>query len=187
MFVSHMLASVSGRNEVPAGPGSLDGFHGQRLLVDLDTAQGAQDHSEKFVIDDQLLFADRQSELHQPGRIVYEVSSGESDQQITDRGLVAALGVQGLCVADAGCRVVGDAVVAGELRSRRIDEAALDGKIAELIKQVKRGAPNAVAMVKQALRTGDEVKAFADCFAHADAEEGMTAFIDKRKARWMEG
>ena len=67
------------------------------------------------------------------------------------------------------------------------DEAGLDGRIAELIKQFQRGAPNSVAMVKQALRTGDEVKAFADCFAHADAAEGMTAFVDKRKAKWMEG
>ena len=67
------------------------------------------------------------------------------------------------------------------------DEAGLDGKIAELIKQFQRAAPNSVAMVKQALRTGDEVKAFADCFAHADAAEGMAAFVDKRKARWMEG
>jgi len=66
------------------------------------------------------------------------------------------------------------------------DEVGLDAAVAELIKEVSRGAPNAVAMAKQALRTGDEVKAFADCFAHADSTEGMTAFIEKRKARWME-
>lgn len=67
------------------------------------------------------------------------------------------------------------------------DEAGLDAKIEAMIKKMRRGSPNAVAMTKAALRTGDEIKAFADCFAHGDAREGMTAFIEKRSAAWMEG
>jgi enoyl-CoA hydratase len=67
------------------------------------------------------------------------------------------------------------------------NEAELDAKIQQMIKQFQRGAPNGVAMAKQALRTGDEVKAFADCFAHPDAKEGMGAFVEKRSASWMEG
>jgi enoyl-CoA hydratase len=67
------------------------------------------------------------------------------------------------------------------------DEAALDAKIDAMIKQFRRGSPNAVAMTKSALRSGDEIKAFADCFAHGDATEGMSAFIEKRPASWMEG
>ena len=67
------------------------------------------------------------------------------------------------------------------------DEAGLDAKIDEMLGQLKRGSPNAIAMTKQALRTGDEIKAFADCYAHPDAKEGMTAFVEKRSAAWMEG
>lgn len=67
------------------------------------------------------------------------------------------------------------------------DETALDAKIEAMIKQFRRGSPNAVAMTKSALRSGDEIKAFADCFAHGEAREGMTAFIEKRPAAWMEG
>jgi enoyl-CoA hydratase len=66
------------------------------------------------------------------------------------------------------------------------DEAGLDAKIEEMLGQFRRGAPNGIAMTKQALRSGDEVKAFADCFGHPDAKEGMTAFIEKRSAAWME-
>ena len=39
-------------------------------------------------------------------------------------------------------------------------------------------------MIKQALRTGDESRAFSDCFAHPEAKEGMAAFIEKRPARF---
>ncbi len=67
------------------------------------------------------------------------------------------------------------------------DEDGLDRKIEGMIAEFKRGAPHGIAMVKRALRSGDEVKAFANCFEHADAKEGMTAFLEKRKAAWMEG
>lgn len=49
-----------------------------------------------------------------------------------------------------------------------------------------RGAPAAVALAKRALRDGDDLTAFADCFKTADRTEGIGAFIEKRSARWME-
>lgn len=67
------------------------------------------------------------------------------------------------------------------------DEATLDALIAERIEALRRGSPNAIAQIKRALRTGDDVQAFAECFAHMDAREGMTAFVEKRPARWMSG
>lgn len=61
----------------------------------------------------------------------------------------------------------------------------LDAKVADMIQKFRRGSPHAIAMVKQALRTGDEVQAFADCFGHPEAQEGMAAFVEKRPASWM--
>lgn len=51
----------------------------------------------------------------------------------------------------------------------------------------KRASPSAVALAKRAVRDLDELSAFADCFAHKDSREGMTAFMEKRSAAWMEG
>lgn len=46
--------------------------------------------------------------------------------------------------------------------------------------------PNAVALAKRALQDGDDVGAFAECFGDdADGREGIGAFLEKRKARWM--
>ena len=46
--------------------------------------------------------------------------------------------------------------------------------------------PLAVKLAKLALRDGDDVSGFAECFADgADGKEGMAAFIEKRKATWM--
>jgi enoyl-CoA hydratase len=67
------------------------------------------------------------------------------------------------------------------------DDAALDALIAEQMAALRRGGPHAIATVKQALATGDEVKAFGDCFAHDESREGMAAFVEKRAANWMEG
>jgi enoyl-CoA hydratase/carnithine racemase len=67
------------------------------------------------------------------------------------------------------------------------DEAELDAKIADMIKRFRRGSLNAIAMIKEALRTGDEIAAFGRCFEHADSKEGMAAFMEKRPASWMEG
>ena len=47
--------------------------------------------------------------------------------------------------------------------------------------------PRAVALAKRALTDGDDVTAFADCFGdQADGREGTLAFLEKRKAAWME-
>jgi enoyl-CoA hydratase/carnithine racemase len=73
-----------------------------------------------------------------------------------------------------------------------VDEAVagpqeLDGAIEELGKRLARGGPHAIAMAKRAFLTGDEPSAFAECFGHDESNEGMTAFVEKRKAAWMEG
>lgn len=62
----------------------------------------------------------------------------------------------------------------------------LGPRVAAFCKSLYRGAPAAVALAKRALRDGDDVSAFADCFDTADAREGMAAFIEKRPASWME-
>lgn len=67
------------------------------------------------------------------------------------------------------------------------DERGLDAAIDRLRQQFTRGGPRAVSLAKQAFLTGDEPAAFGDCFAEGESREGMTAFIEKRKARWMEG
>ena len=67
------------------------------------------------------------------------------------------------------------------------DEQQLDSAIDRFRQQFTRGGPRAVSLAKRAFLTGDEPAAFSDCFADEESREGMTAFIEKRKARWMEG
>lgn len=50
-------------------------------------------------------------------------------------------------------------------------------------KLVKAG-PGAIARVKQALESGDEIGGFASCFGQAESKEGMGAFLEKRPAAW---
>ncbi len=66
------------------------------------------------------------------------------------------------------------------------DPGELDGAIEALRQRLSRGGPRAIALAKRAFRTGDEPAAFADCLAGAESREGMTAFLEKRKAAWME-
>ena len=63
---------------------------------------------------------------------------------------------------------------------------ALPPCVAAFCKSFKRGAPAAVALAKRALRTDDDLSAFADCFKTDDQREGMAAFVEKRPASWME-
>jgi enoyl-CoA hydratase/carnithine racemase len=49
-----------------------------------------------------------------------------------------------------------------------------------------KGGPRAIALAKRAMRTGDEVSAFVACFDETESREGMAAFVEKRKAAWME-
>ena len=62
----------------------------------------------------------------------------------------------------------------------------LDAAVARLRQSFARGGPRAIALAKRALLTADEPSAFADCFAGEESREGMAAFVEKRKARWME-
>jgi len=41
-------------------------------------------------------------------------------------------------------------------------------------------------MAKRAARDHDELTAFVECFDHRDSREGMSAFIEKRPASWVE-
>lgn len=62
----------------------------------------------------------------------------------------------------------------------------LIARVAALCKSFRRAAPSAVALVKRALRDGNDLSAFADCFGHRESREGMKAFLEKRTASWME-
>ena len=50
-------------------------------------------------------------------------------------------------------------------------------------KLVKAGR-GAIARVKQALASGDEIGGFANCFGQEESKEGMSAFLEKRPAAW---
>ena len=63
---------------------------------------------------------------------------------------------------------------------------ALPSAVQAFCKSFQRGAPAAVALAKRAMRDGDDLTAFADCFKAADRTEGIAAFIEKRSAWWME-
>jgi enoyl-CoA hydratase len=62
----------------------------------------------------------------------------------------------------------------------------LDHKIDEWSTKFNRGAPEAIALAKRAFIDGDDITAFAYCFDTPGAREGMTAFLEKRPANWME-
>lgn len=70
----------------------------------------------------------------------------------------------------------------------RVVESAdgLDGAVNEWMSVFARGGPRAIARVKQAMRTGDESAAFAECFDGRESREGMGAFVEKRAAPWTE-
>lgn len=62
----------------------------------------------------------------------------------------------------------------------------LSARLAAFCKTFRRGSPQAIALVKRALRDGDDLKAFGDCFETHETREGMAAFLEKRPASWME-
>ncbi|MBI4880830.1 MAG: enoyl-CoA hydratase/isomerase family protein [Planctomycetes bacterium] len=66
------------------------------------------------------------------------------------------------------------------------DAAGLEAKVEELRAKLGRSGPAALTHLKRALRTGDEIDSFTDCFTGAESKEGMTAFLEKRKASWAE-
>lgn len=73
------------------------------------------------------------------------------------------------------------------LVDRTADSAEeLDREVDAFCKLFQGAAPSAVALAKRAVRDGDDLAAFADCFNTDDAREGMAAFTQKRTAAWME-
>lgn len=62
----------------------------------------------------------------------------------------------------------------------------LRARMAAFCKSFRRGAPQAVALAKRAFRDGDDLSAFARCFGSKESREGMSAFVEKRPAAWME-
>ncbi len=67
------------------------------------------------------------------------------------------------------------------------DSAALDEAVAKLRASLMKGSPAAIALVKRALRDGEDVAAFAACFTGPESREGMAAFVEKRAANWAAG
>jgi enoyl-CoA hydratase len=51
-------------------------------------------------------------------------------------------------------------------------------------KSLTRSGPHAVARIKKALATGDEVEQFSECFRDPESFEGLKAFMEKRPAAW---
>ncbi|GJM26072.1 MAG: crotonase [Phycisphaerae bacterium] len=66
------------------------------------------------------------------------------------------------------------------------DEGDLDTKIEDLVRRSRRGGQHAISQIKQALKSGDETRAFAACFDHAESKEGISAFLERRSTNWME-
>ncbi len=62
----------------------------------------------------------------------------------------------------------------------------LGPRVTAFCKSFRRASPAAVALAKRASRDLDDVSAFAECFRTPDCREGMTAFLEKRPASWME-
>lgn len=62
----------------------------------------------------------------------------------------------------------------------------LPGRVSAFCKHFHKASPAAVALAKRATRDGDDLDAFADCFETKEGREGMTAFLEKRAASWME-
>jgi enoyl-CoA hydratase len=62
----------------------------------------------------------------------------------------------------------------------------LGHRVAAFCKTFNRTAPAAVALAKRASRDMDDLTAFADCFHTTDCREGISAFLNKRPAAWME-
>ncbi len=67
------------------------------------------------------------------------------------------------------------------------DINALDDAVKTFCNTLIKGSPAAINLVKRAIRDGDAVSAFADCFTNSESKEGMNAFIEKRPATWTQG
>lgn len=64
------------------------------------------------------------------------------------------------------------------------DEAAMQSTLREWIAALQAGSPMAIRRIKHALRAGDEMEQFAQCFCDDDVREGIAAFLEKRRPNW---
>ncbi len=77
-------------------------------------------------------------------------------------------------------------------RVRLVDEVVptaedLDPALKRWFKMLEPGSPHAITRAKRALLQRDEIQEFSKCFSCSDAKEGITAFLEKRKAPWVTG
>ncbi len=72
----------------------------------------------------------------------------------------------------------------GLITSVVADADGLADELGSLWELFVKASPAAIGLVKRALRDGDDVGAFADCFRNAESREGMAAFVEKRAAKW---
>ncbi|HNQ24504.1 MAG TPA: enoyl-CoA hydratase/isomerase family protein [Phycisphaerae bacterium] len=63
---------------------------------------------------------------------------------------------------------------------------ALGPAVEAFCKSFVKASPAANALAKRACADRDDIAAFADCFTKPDSKEGISAFLEKRKASWME-
>lgn len=93
-----------------------------------------------------------------------------------------------------GDRVSADRALAAGLVTQVVVPDALDAAVTAYVDQLRQGGPEAVARTKELLRrvpaiTRDDAFAWtaelsAGLFTSAEAREGMTAFLEKRKPEW---
>jgi len=81
-------------------------------------------------------------------------------------------------------------VVIGSNPGGLVDEVvptvdALDAALSKWFKYLEPGSPHAIERAKRALLHRDEISEFARCFTSPEAKEGITAFLEKRKAAWV--
>jgi enoyl-CoA hydratase len=62
----------------------------------------------------------------------------------------------------------------------------IDAALKRWFERMMPGSPAAIRRIKHAMQHGDEIRQFAMCFSCSDAKEGMTAFLEKRPAAWMQ-
>ncbi|MDP1877409.1 MAG: enoyl-CoA hydratase-related protein [Actinomycetota bacterium] len=96
-----------------------------------------------------------------------------------------------------GERVDADRVLEAGLLTSVVPAVGLDAAVQGLAEQLMAGGPEALAHTKELLRrvprlARDEAFAFtaemsAERFSSAEAQEGMTAFLEKRPAAWLTG
>jgi enoyl-CoA hydratase len=85
----------------------------------------------------------------------------------------------------------GQAITADEaLKIALVDEVVataeeLDPALQRWFKLLEPASPHAITRAKRALLQKDEIEEFGKCFSCSDAKEGITAFLEKRKAPWV--